>query len=177
MRNHAVTRLKVEDNELDYVNLVRMADWQVLEVPVYKLGVVPNLNCARYARLVSFDLFGKEFNAGDAWNLRYHNETLPVVDFEKQYWKGEINPGDLAGIRRRASNYKDYLDEIGSAVPYTHAAVFLGEDIMNNMRFAEQIGTRSEPVTLNQIIFRGDVIVEVIKPRNVTTAPVNKAKV
>ena len=117
-------------------------------VPHYSLREVPPFHCARYARYIARDLFGKNYAPADAWNLRYHNGlTLDVTDdIESLVHSGQLKPGMIVGIYNPRSCNNQRKDEIRQPIRYSHVAVFLGASL-----FAHQFSFWARLDTSKQI--------------------------
>tara|TARA_Y100000310_G_scaffold157518_1_gene156892 strand:+ start:571 stop:1083 length:513 start_codon:yes stop_codon:yes gene_type:complete len=162
-KDEVVRRRNLKHGDLEAMDMVKMADGSELEVPIYDRNWLKGSHCARFARTVAGYTSGKDYEPSDAWNMRHKHNTVMVYNFEKQVERGEIEPGDLVGIRRPFSNYRNRVDSTGEKAAYTHMTVFLGEDARGDLRFAEQVGENSGTTTLSSIRMRLGRPVEVIK--------------
>lgn len=139
-----------------------------LKAPVYSSEQVPAFNCSRYARLASKELFGKEYQRADAWNLRYHDkvvQSLGTNTLDNLYDSGTLKPGMIVGVFNPKSKYNDKLDESGKKVKYTHVILFVGEEKVNGKRelkFAHQFGKNFYLESAQAITNRGLSPIEVL---------------
>ena len=152
--------IKVEPIKLEKVVLDRELS---LNFPVYSNKDVPNLYCARYARLSTKFMFGNVFPLADAWKMRNQkgvqtckvNETI----FQKES-KFNVRPGSLVGIYTPDSRYLD------KPLIYTHLSLYLGKK-KDNPLFLEQFVDEIRLITLNEYQKYGLEIKEILSPMTV----------
>ena len=123
------------------------ADGKKIRFPIYRIGPaenggIPEALCARYAREVAAQLFGRRYEPHHAWDFRYNYETTPVRGFRhlrEMHRRGRLLQGYLVGFYNPNSSYLSQRDRNGSVVAYTHVAAFLGEDTDNRLRFGHLV--------------------------------------
>lgn len=124
--------------------------------PVYDESRVPANNCSRYVRFAAKDMFGVEYPAADAWNLRDFSsvEHIPVSDendVRNRALKGEFIPGDVLAVYNPNSSYNS--NPRARKVGYTHVLLYLGKDDMGEMHFADKFGSKTrKDISLHEII-------------------------
>lgn len=152
-----------------------------VKIPIYIH--IPRSNCARVARTIAMEVFGKDYstrvNYGtgqrypNAWDYRYAYKTKGLLNSSIRELEEDINrlqineslsPGILFGISNPDSPYKNERDIVGRRVSYTHLAVFLGKDEADRSFFAEQLDDKIQIVSAREVSKRGHKFVETIFP-------------
>lgn len=115
-------------------------DERSIDVPLFDSGELPQSYCARFARLASENLFGKNYPISDAWDMRDSDGvfSLALGDDGVVYAtkNGILTPGMLVGSYYKWSRAND------GKRPYTHLSLYVGTH-------------HGEPVFLEQ--FRNEV--------------------
>ncbi len=107
--------------------------------------------CSQYSRLAAKKLFGKEYNSGHAWNLRYSNKVVHEIQKQESIKdliiRDKLEPGMLIGVYQPRSSYKNRKDEKGQKVKYTHVITYLGLNNQGKPEFVNQLGRRIQRIT------------------------------
>lgn len=164
---------------LDGIEVVPMEDETFFMFPLIKLGKlsegrIPERYCAGYAKTVAFDSFGKEYVRGEeigaAWNLRYSHKTIPIEednilrDLERKFEGKILTPGDLLGIYYPPSELNETQKDIyGLKISYSHCEVFIGRDILGDLRTGGQVVTERRTITIEEMLKQGMIPRVIIK--------------
>lgn len=130
---------------------------RALNVPVYsEISQSKIPQCARYARSIAKDLFGKKYRPEDAWDLQYANRVVASVgeedSLEKLADKGTLKPGMMVGVFNPDSKYNSRKDRNGRPVRYTHVITYLGDDPQTSEPlFADQFGKQTRVQTEEEL--------------------------
>ena len=97
---------------------------QRFEVPLYSTMDVPDLYCARYARLAARQIFGKHFPVAPAWGMKRNSSASVQVENNAELCdlleSGKIAKGGLlVGVHFEGSDY----NQPGRL--YTHMSLLL----------------------------------------------------
>ncbi|MFH1365240.1 MAG: hypothetical protein ABIH28_01500 [archaeon] len=130
-----------------------------VDVPRYSIEQLPPYNCARYARLSSHFIFGKEFPVAHAWQMREKTIVVSRLNENSQMTrlieKKIISPGMLLGVFCEDSMY---LNERRS---YTHLGLYIGQQSKNPL-ILEQFGEEIRLADLRCYALEGLKIKEVL---------------
>lgn len=134
-----------------------------LGVPLFSPEQVHDFYCARYARLSSRFIFGKEFPAADAWDIRNQPEVrvIPYDNHSFRKFAEAVPKGAITGIYLRDSDYND------GSLKYTHVALYLGI-LKGNPLFLEQFEREVRLINLSEYERLGYEIKEIldVSPRS-----------
>jgi hypothetical protein len=145
---------------------------QALKIPVYtEISASKTPQCAKYARHVAKDVFGKTYQPDDAWDLQYKNKVVAQVSrrttLEKLADRGILRPGMMVGIYNPRSDFNSGRDEKGKPREYTHVIVYLGDDPKTSEPlFADQFGQDTRVKTEKQLKRTGLVPREILNSKN-----------
>jgi len=118
---------------------VSLDDKVILEIPFFNKEQVPDLFCARYARLSAEYIFGVKFPVTHAWKMRNHPQitALPTdnVSFKILSNENQIERGSIVGVYVPKSQRRKFWRH------YTHLSVYLGEKDKIPV-FLEQFGDK-----------------------------------
>lgn len=140
-----------------------------LQVPAYNLLKVPPGNCTRYARMVAYDLFGKTFAHGDAWDRKYSDIVVDTLagskTLESLAENDILKPGMLVGVYNPHTTRVDQKDKHGNPADFTHTVVYLGLTPEGRAVVAEQYITQRRVRTEQELRESG------LEPKAVFNAP------
>lgn len=140
----------------DKMKVLKVSKWEVFEradgsfatfpfIPLgeYEKGCVPAGHCAGYARRVANGFYSRKFEPKPAWDFRHFYQTIPLKGFRdlaRVFREGRLEPGFLIGLYNHNSNLNGTQKDMhGRLAPYTHVAVFLGENTENQLVFGQQV--------------------------------------
>jgi hypothetical protein len=114
----------------------------IIEVPAYSLKVVPELRCAKYARLAAEELFGKKFTPCHAWDRIYNDRLVATLNKKETLrslvGKNILEEGMIIGVKNPESRFLADKDQDGKPIRYTHNSLYLGKSPKHQPLFACQ---------------------------------------
>ena len=115
-----------------------------LRVPLYNPIKVPPGHCTKYGRMVAYELFGKDFPPGDAWDRKYTDTVVAQLDkndsLEELARKGILQQGMLVGVYNPHTSRTAQEDKFGKPADITHVVEYLGMTPEGRAVVAEQYG-------------------------------------
>jgi hypothetical protein len=136
-----------------------------LLVPHFNHIKVPSSRCSRYAVLAAEKMFGEHYNIGNAWDMKYENESVcKAGDLEKLAKEKILRPGMLVTWENQESDYAHGPDKTGNERNCNHVALYIGQEPRTNEPlFAEQRGDVVQVIDADQFKADGYFPVEVIE--------------
>ena len=142
-----------------------------LRVPLYNpIKVLPG-NCTKFSRKVAYDLSGKEFPPGDAWDRKYIDTVVARLgtndSLENLAEKGILREGMLVAVYNPHTSRPTQKDKLGFPADITHIVDFLGVTPEGDVVVAEQYGSQCGVRTENALRSHGLVpkyVLDVKKP-------------
>ena len=94
--------------------------------------------------MVAYDLFGKDFPPGDAWDRKYTDTVVAQLDkndsLEELARKGILQQGMLVGVYNQYTSRTSQKDKFGKPADITHVVEYLGMNPEGQAVVAEQYG-------------------------------------
>lgn len=149
--------------QLIWDKLAEEQNADVIKMPYIR---TPKSYCARYAIKSAEKLFNKNYNLGNAWDLKYSNPI--VYDFDKEedvkdaIIKGKLTPGMLVTSKWPVKNIRKYgkkgFDIANNPIDATHVIEYIGigrrtsEGFLDlpEPLFSHQWGDKKEVLTQKQ---------------------------
>ena len=123
------------------------------EAPVYPESEVPANYCARYVRFAARDLFGKNYPAADAWDIRDFESVGKIIlkdnVLRELACAGTLKPGMVLGMYNPQSRYNNHPE--AKKAGYTHVLLYLGDDENRRLYFADKFGRETRRITLSEL--------------------------
>ena len=135
-----------------------------VDVPFFGADHLPEDYCARFARLCSHLIFGKDFPVAHAWQMREKTRAVATLTENSQLVQlvriKTVIPGMLLGVYSEDSLYNP--DGLRS---YTHIGVYLGQQSGKPL-ILEQFGDEVRIIDLQGYKLEGLFIKEILDLRS-----------
>ncbi|MBS3138517.1 hypothetical protein J4207_02315 [Candidatus Woesearchaeota archaeon] len=144
-------------------------DTKQLRVPLYNPVKVRPGHCTEFGRKVAYDVFGKEFPPGDAWDRKYIDTVVARLgtndSLEDLAEKGILREGMLVAVYNPHTSRPAQKDKFGYPADITHIVEFVGITPEGNVVVAEQYGSQCGVRTEKELRSHGLIPKYVLNPK------------